>query len=344
MSIHSRSVNIPWVAFLFAILGLAWCGYVAFPTTSPAPCATSGCLLFQDMRVLGVSLWWVGGGYFFVLALVCLRGKHLLAWWLARLALIADTILLGIMFFTASCADCLVVACFFALTAFFLRPTRNGWFAGIPKRLIILPIWFGLFLGNGISLISERIPLWSINHKENSAVRVFFSPSCPACRDALVALGATAALFPVEEKPGDAVAIHRLEMLLSMNVPMEEALRRSLNPEENLPALSFGNEALLRVRLLRTKAALLHQGFTSLPLIQINGMPQSWRDKLHNTPLNMSAPPSPPPAALDSNAITPHGNGTTQSIRPAGAADENALWDVDVLGQCKQNSSIPCPQ
>ena len=65
MSIHSRSVNIPWLAFFFAILGLAWCGYVAFPTASPAPCASSGCMLFQDMRFLGVSLWWVGGGYFF---------------------------------------------------------------------------------------------------------------------------------------------------------------------------------------------------------------------------------------------------------------------------------------
>ena len=89
MRSHAR---IPWSTLVFALLGLFWCGFVAFPTANPPPCLTSGCALFRYGRVAGLSLWWVGGAHFFLLTILCLRGNRILARGLAMVALFVDVI------------------------------------------------------------------------------------------------------------------------------------------------------------------------------------------------------------------------------------------------------------
>lgn len=275
---RSQSKSTPWSTLFFALLGLAWCGYVAFPTATPPPCSTSGCALFRDSKFAGLSLWWVGGAYFFLLAVICLRGNRHLARMLAGLALFLDALLLVIMFLTAPCFDCLVVAAVMGCCYFSLRPSANpeGWFtAGEASTSLLLPIWFGLFLGNAVLAANEQLPLYNMGNRRTVEVSVYFSPSCPACREAILSLGNAAALYPVEESEGDREAFMRLQGMLKAGVPMRDALERCLNPEEPVPPLPFYERALLQVHLLRNKASLLRQGFRALPLIQINGMPGS---------------------------------------------------------------------
>lgn len=314
----------PLGALLFTLLALAWCGYVAFPSGNPAACTTSGCALFRDVRILGVSMWWVGGTYFFVLALVCLRGFYSLAWWLARTALLADTFLLLIMLFSAPCLDCLVVALFFPLIYLCLRPLRPGNMReeAASKRLLVLSLWVGLFVSNAAVATNEMTPLWAIGNPQNNSVRVFFSPSCPYCRDALVYFGPSVALHPVVEREGDMQAIIRLEYLLAQGTPMEEALRQSRDQNAPVPALSLLPYAVRYVQTMRNKAAVFRQGHTSLPLININGMPKAWLERVH-------------PA--------PQGKETTEpAAAPLTPAAEQELWGND-LGQCNSNAEVPCP-
>ena len=287
MSMRARTSPTPWSALFFALLGLIWCGYIAFPTGNPTPCATSGCAIFRDSKIAGISLWWVGGAYFFLLAIVCLRGNRPLAWLMARVALFLDSLLLVAMFLTAPCSDCLIVALFFGLTFFALRPTTDGWFTEEPKPSLLLPIWFGLFLGNAVMAGNEYLPNYVLGNTGASEVRVYFSPSCPSCREAILSLGNAAALYPVEEKAGDSDAIIRLAALLKANVPMQEALARSLDPQEPVPSISLFGRAVLSIQLVRNKSVVMRQGFRALPLIQVNGMPG-------RKPAPLEEPPTPP--------------------------------------------------
>ncbi len=323
MSMNSRSAPIPWGAFFFALLGLMWCGYIAFPTGTPSPCTTSGCALFRDSRIAGISLWWVGGAYFFLLAIVCLRANRRLAHLMAKTALALDCLLLLLMFVTAPCRDCLIVAAFFCLTFFCLRPSAGGWFLEEPRLSLLLPLWLGLFLGNVAVAAEEQVPLWAMANPEQSQVRIFFAPSCPACREALVAYGDTAALYPVEERPGDLEAVIRLNSLLRAGVPMRAALKRSLSPEEPLPSTSAVDLLLLNVHMLRNKASVLRQGFSALPLIQVNGMPAPARanEDPSDSGRNLPAETGPAPAIAPETAPASPGAdaNATVSAAPQGA-------------------------
>lgn len=340
MSTQSRHLSIPWWGFLFALGGLVWCGWVAFPTGHPSPCFSSGCSLFRDGRMGAVSLWWVGGACFFVLALLCLRGKRRAAYLLASLALFLDALLLLVMFFTAPCLDCLIVAAFFGLSCFALRPLPDGWFGAVPGRMILLPIWCGLFLANLAAVGNEALPRWAVANAGNTSMRIYFAPSCEHCRAALMAWGHTAALYPVAETDDDADAVLKLEALLLKGVPMAEALERCRNPEEPLPPSAPFTRTLLSIRMLRNKAAVLKQGFQALPLIEINGMPSL--PKAADIPARRETHPTPSPDSSGSSSqgagglISPRGNGTTP------AEDSSTPWDTGALGQCGRGDAPPC--
>ena len=336
MSRSSQSTSIPWSALFFTLLGLAWCGYIAFPSGNAASlCETSGCMLFRDGKIAGIPLWWVGGAYFFVLAIICLRGARLLAWRLSRLALFLDTLLLLLMYFTGPCIDCLIVAMFFALTCFALRPRAGGWFQEEPAFPLLLPIWLGLFLGNVCLAANEAIPPVVMGNTANKEVRLYFSPSCPACREALLALDHTASLYPVKEKDEDVDAILRLNAFLNAGLPMDEALARSLDPQEAVPPLSAPKRLLFELQLLRNKAAVLRQGFNSMPLILINGMPGAPAKARPADAAGQYGGAVPPAPEV---GITPHD--------PQGAAPGNGmpdfLRDAATLGRCPQGSTDPC--
>lgn len=324
-----------WSTFFFALLGLLWCGYVAFPTANPAPCASSGCELFRDTTVGGISLWWVGGAYFFLLSILCLRGNRALVRFLAWSALFLDTILLLVMFMTAPCFDCLVVASFIGLAFYSARPkaSDNGWFAEESLRpSLLLPIWFGLFLGNLVVMGNERLPLYTLGKAVNKDVRVFFSPSCPACRGAVHTFGDSAVLYPVMESDEDFDSILRFGALVKTGVPAASAIDRCLNPVEPLPDIAFYERLVLQAQLTRNKAALFKQGFRALPLIQINGLPGYRGHAVDH---------APPPVAGGS---APAFGFSEQSRQPAGGPETvpDFLLDTENMGRCGGDNPIPC--
>ncbi|MDR2077058.1 MAG: hypothetical protein LBP61_09060 [Desulfovibrio sp.] len=313
---NSQPVSIPWGVLFYALLGLAWCGYVAFPAGSDASglCATSGCLLLRDLMVAGISPWWVGGVYFFLLAVFCLRGAWRLVWLLSRLALLLDAFLLLLMFFTGPCVNCLVAGIFFGLTAFAARPTPGGWFLETPPQPLLLAFWLGLFLGNVVLAFNESLPHLTLGNSARKEARLFFSPSCPACRDALAALGPDVALYPIREQEGDLEAILRLSVLLDAQTPMAEAVARCRDPGEPLPELSLLRGLWLRIQLLRNKSLILRQGVDSLPLIQINGLP----------------------------GVVPAGEKAQSGGAQGGGEGLDFLRDLSQLNRCPQGAEKPC--
>jgi len=341
---HPKANPTPWATLFFALLGLIWCGYMAFPTGNPAPCLSSGCALFRDFRFVGVSLWWVGGAYFFLLAILCLKGNRSAVRILAMLALFADAFLLLVMFFTASCVDCLVVGAIMGLCYYTsLRPSPDSWFTGTEATpSILLPVWFGLFLGNAVLAVDERIPQYALGNTRTSEVRVYFSPSCKACREAISALGNAAALYPVMENEQDFDAIVRFAALLKVNVPVHEAILRSINEHEPTPLLAVHERAILRLQLLRNKAHLFRQGVRTLPLVQVNGWPGERPSSLERpaaVPHGVSIPVSP---ALPRGQIPPHAPATHHEGEGFDALPlPDFLANPDALEQCGGDRA-PC--
>jgi hypothetical protein len=267
----------------------------------------------------------VGGAYFFLLAIVCLRANRTLARFMAAVALLLDSVLLLVMLFTAPCFDCLVVAFFLGLTYYRLCFGGSGWFVSQQAPSLLLPIWLGLFLSNVSLAANEQIPYFFMGNSRTD-MRIYFSPSCEACRAAILMSGNTAALYPVEENSSDVDSIIRLEALLKANVPLRDALPRSINPNEPVPYLPFYERLLLSVQLMRNKAVVLRQGFQALPMIQINGMPVSKTapredigEKYPETrkeenitppkePTESPAPSQPDPAPAGAGEGQPHGS------------------------------------
>ena len=341
MSRSSKNSPIPWGALFFSLLGLAWCGYISFPSGNSAPCITSGCAIIRDGKIAGISLWWIGGAYFFTLAILCLRGARFLAWRISRVALFLDSILLLVMYFTGPCADCLIVAAFFALTCFTLRPPAGGWFLDGPSSPLLLPIWLGLFLGNACIAANEAIPPIVMGNAANKEVRLYFSPSCPSCREALLTtLGRDAALYPVHEKDGDTDAILRLKSFLEAGLPMSEALTRSLDAKEPVPDISTGKRLVLELQLLRNKAAVLRQGFDAMPLIEINGMPSAARTGSSQTTPALGS--GFDPAVPVEGGMTPRNSQSGVHGEPLGTGLPDFLRDTTDLGRCPQGSTDPC--
>lgn len=276
-----RQYATPWATIFFALLGLLWCGYIAFPTSFDTNCVTTGCAITRSFSIGGISLWWIGGAYFFLLIVLCLRGKLFFAWRLSQLALVLDAVLLLVMFFTGPCFDCLVVALFIGLTSWLARPRANGWFRGgsAPSLMFVFPLWFGLLLGNSIVGVNEALPRWVIaNQNSDSIIRVYFAPSCPWCREAVKVLGARekALLYPVLEDENDFDALLRFERYVINGMPVDEAIDKCLEEGGPVPKISLTRRLGMHIQLLRNKSFLLKHPVRSMPLIEINGMPVAW--------------------------------------------------------------------
>ncbi len=260
--------------FLFAVLGAAFCAWAAI-APSESLCVSTGCSLYRDLTVWGLSLWWYGVGAFSLLALFCIFGKQGAARGFVWLMLAADTALLTLMAMTAPCAACLVVALLIAgaFVAIPSTPRRDR-----QQRIsILLLVWGGLLFANGAALATERMGAWNIHGPEKAPVTLYFSPSCPACRQAIAALASaapdTVAYRPVAENSDDVMAIEQMRRLVEQGTPVADALRKVVDTPPAI-SMSLYEQARLRWELLRNKARVLATGADRLPVIQVSGMPR----------------------------------------------------------------------
>uniref|UniRef100_B8DN89 Uncharacterized protein n=1 Tax=Nitratidesulfovibrio vulgaris (strain DSM 19637 / Miyazaki F) TaxID=883 RepID=B8DN89_NITV9 len=276
MLASNRSASI-WGGFLLAALGAAFCTWAAI-APSESLCVSTGCSLYSNLTIWGLPLWWYGTGAFSLLALFCIFGKQGAARGFVWLMLAADTALLALMALTAPCAACLVVAALIA-GAFVAIP-------GEPRRdrqqgiSILLLAWGGLFFANGVALATERMGAWNLQGPDNAPVTLYFSPSCPACRQAIAALAGaapdTVTYRPVAENADDILSIERMRRFVEQGVSVADALRKVVDAPNATPdpAMSLFEQARLRWKLLRNKARVLSTGADRLPVMLMAGMPR----------------------------------------------------------------------
>lgn len=307
--------------FFVALLGAAFCVWSARGNDVNF-CVTTGCALYQDFRVAGLSLWWIGCGSFALLALLALLGLANAGRRLAALFLLGDVCLLLLMVLTAPCVNCMAAACFFAVVyALF----RRGDLASASQKndpptgkSRLLCVWFFLFMINVALVARSWLDVWPIlEDTDQPRQRVFFSPSCPHCVKSVNALSGNVetAFYPVAENDADLFKIANMERLLNEGASVAEALDKSLEIEDKGFIASLRPDLiLLKFRLLRNKARVLAAS-PGVPFFE-----------------NLGAPPDVARKIRESEA---------PSERPKSASTNDVLPLDDEGGQCV--SGKPCP-
>ncbi len=266
-------------------------------------CLTTGCALFQNVQLAGISLWHAGSALFILLLALCLARLMRAARVLALAAVLADTALLAIMLFTAPCVNCLIAGAIIALACLCLCRTGNP--SSRPRLLTIWLVFLLLNIGNAVHGLAEP---WSPMGEGDASTRIYFSPSCPACQ----VLASQAAQmedslwFPVPEDERDIWIIHEMLRRVELGMPLEQAMdeaRRDV-PEST----SFAQEKTYRLGLLRpemlllqfrmwkNRAHVLASGSDRLPFVEFRGLPAMLAHPAA-LPAENAPPPLSPPGA-----------------------------------------------
>lgn len=324
---------IPLAAAAACLAGLLFCLWVFF-TGGRSLCLTDGCVLFQDFRLAGISLWQAGAVLFAALLALALLRLSRIALLLVTLALAADVVLLCIMLFTAPCVNCLIVASLIALSFTAFRkveyPVRR-------ERSTLLVLWSVLLIIDLGGVLRDLAEPWSpIESGSESSVQIYFSPSCPACRTLLAGSDdlTDAAWYPVAENERDILVIaamtDQLEKGLTLTKAVEEADKSVpiLADDESSFRLSLLKPGmlLLQLRLWRNHAHVLDAGSDRLPFLEFKGLPAFLMD---------DPEPEDDETAVEETSSSP-------DFSLPGQRGLSSIPGLNVAGFCDGSGETPC--
>ncbi len=190
-------------------------------------------------------------------------------------------------------------------------------------NICLMIIWSGFCLAALALAATESMGSWQLAGPQNADRRIYFSPSCPACRDAVTAFANSAAFIPVAEKDSDNAVVYAMHQAIEKGSTLVEALEAVMRATENgtLPEPPFPDAVTIRLKLLRNKVEVLRLGVDTLPLILIKGMPRT---------------PPPDNGAGTGRTASPYGGGVSRN--PASLPPELTA-PVD---SCGDSNREPC--
>lgn len=265
-AVENRPAN-PVAVVIPAALGLLFCALNA--AGAKLLCVSSGCDIYADYTLGGLSINLLGAVFFALLLLLALlaprqplfrRGL----WAVLVAGLLVDALFLLWQIFYWPCVSCLVVAVLLALCvlgALLAWPTLRG-----KIVYLALLLWFAAFMP--VAAVAGKELLlqpWPALGAADAPVAVYFSPTCPACEKtvadilALPELTGQVAFFPIAKNAED---LQRLAQVLGGEG--EADLMALFAPVNELPAAP---DLSLRWRLARNKMSLARLGGGSVPLV-----------------------------------------------------------------------------
>lgn len=316
---------------LTALIALAFCVWTALGNDVNI-CITTGCTLYQDFSIFGISLWWYGTAAFTILSFCALFGFSFAGRRLAALFLLGDTALLLLMLLTAPCINCLVVALFFCLSYLFFRnaslpQTQNGQGSG---RSLLIWCWIFFFVINIGAVVRSQMEIWPIlDESGEGRARMFFSPSCHYCTEGIDYLSGHVymAFYPVAENETDIYRIARMIELLDKGLNISEALAKSA--DFTVPSFFSSLHPkflLLHFRLLINKAHVFSAGSQGVPFFEYLGLPPEVRKQIENKA---------------TQGRLAGEEGSSSNSNEDGREYRDPTLPIDMGGQC--GDLVPCP-
>jgi hypothetical protein len=277
-----------------ALLGLTLCLLNA--AGAGLFCLTSGCALYAGYSLFGLSFYVYGTIAFGVIVLLAASARKIprAAPWLGGiilLGLVLDLFFLGWQLLYWPCSSCLAIALLLGWTATAFWRT----YPQLCRRLFkgVLLAWLVLLIPAVIAAGKEvLLTPWALYGPTDANIRVFFSPTCPACVTEVNKLlqssdVARMAFYPIAKNDRD---LRFLAALLQEGIAQPADLGRLFAAdlaEAQAPSLQ------LRWHLAKNKMALASLGAQTIPLILsstvIEGAKPPWAE--------LFSPPDLTPAA-----------------------------------------------
>jgi hypothetical protein len=275
----------PVAGLILSLLGLLFSLLMSFDLGPELLCLTSGCTAVRDFKILGISPWWASSAIFLIIALLCFCRLRLFANILCILFLLGDCLLLTVMLFIAPCSSCLAAGVIIFLTWLALRMERR--MLVMPRRILagtLGGLWSLLFVLNLGAAVNELAPTWSFAPDGASGkISIFFSPSCPACLEAVKTFFGQAVFFPVAENEDDYAIIADLAERTAAGTALDASLAYILDLRSQgaytPPRQSPWGQVFTRIRIMRNQAAMLRLNYNTIPLFVLEGLPRAWVGK-----------------------------------------------------------------
>lgn len=258
-----------WLAFV-AFSATAFCLF-SFWGIGDVFCLNTGCHIYKGYKIFGVSFYLVGAFYFgalCVLALFSCSGV-MLSFFTASGLLVNLFFLLYQIFFWP-CTSCLMVAGILGLFAFSLF--RRG------KGRKLLYFWLLFFTAAGLGAIRDGVQPWSVFGKEKAEIEIFFSASCPACKQLLKGVLANpevfeeTRLYPVIKEEGELEKMFHLKKNLEEGMNPEKAFEFFWK-EQPQAKLSLKDKLALKFFCIKNKMILAKMGQSGIPVVVAKRIP-----------------------------------------------------------------------
>lgn len=270
-----KSNSLP--ALILILAGLVFCVANALGWLETL-CFTEGCRLTQNVKLLGLSLWWYGAGCLAVIGVLTVLKRVRLAFLVSAVALAADVFFLTWLALAAPCFNCMVgglffISVFFALFRMFMPPGR--W------AKVLVALWFFALAPNLFFTLQGASPPWPLYGSPNAPIRVFFAPTCPACHQTLQYflpdIGKSVAVFPISRNETERKEILFMLQALKKGVDFRDAFVSSQG--KKLPDIDLGliESWKLTWRLWRNRIALTRYGTKNIPVVIMQGWPGGGR-------------------------------------------------------------------
>jgi len=270
------SLFLPLPAF-FSLLGIIFCAWRANGETFNI-CFSTGCTLFQDMTINGISMWYIGLLVFAIFFIFSVTGRLLLAKISTAIALFIDAILLTIMLYIAPCTSCIIIAFFFGCIYISFRTIYSRNKISAFKSVLFI-VWSLLFIANLGFLLKSESSNYIIYGPEKASIKMYFAPSCKSCREGVIALAANnnVAFYPVNNDKNDVYLIALMAKYIKAGKNIEEALNEAFlakKEDYELNYFSYGT-LLLHFRLLKNKAHVIEASGGAIPYFEFKGLPKA---------------------------------------------------------------------
>jgi len=226
-----------------------------------ALCVTEGCRVYQDYSLLGLSLH-IWGAAAFGTGLFLLLWSMTLYRLFLYLCLWAEIVLLAWQVIYLPCSECLLTGLIWGALAL----------VEIRERLPV-KVWSVVFLAALVLMGKDLVRPWPVYGDAQASMQVYFSPTCPGCREEIGKLLAggevdpgRVAFMPVALKSGDCERIEVWQTVFRRTLNVDQAFQACWS--ENMYTTAGWRDWLtVRLGLICNRLMLARMGVNKIPVV-----------------------------------------------------------------------------
>jgi len=281
-----------------SLSGFIYCLASIFGVTETI-CHTTGCQVYKGYSFLGFSFYTWGALAFALCAFFLIFRKKLNQFFsfdiysfFLTFCLLGEVGLLAYQAIYLPCFSCLVVGLLWGIL--FILDLKWKREDNFDSKKILVGIWGLLFFTVATSAIKDIITPWPIYGKPDAPIKIFFSPTCPACKKAVQEILEKGlidknkiALFPVAKNEEDKDRICLLQCSLQ-NKDLPLALNKCWQPKCTPISVGLWNILRLNFNLFRNRLALAKMGIDRIPVIISQTFLQEQKEQSNFCPISGS--------------------------------------------------------